>query len=538
MPNEQTPTSQPQAPQTAGVVPITQQPTQSTPTLDPVAQILTNAIRMNEGGTDANAKGDNGASWGLYQFSQGTWDTASKAAGVSAPWGQATPDQQNQVAYTQVENWLKQGYNPAQVVSMWNAGQGAPDAYKGTFPDGNPSVGFNPTDNVNYDVPSYVKNVLNTASTLYDKTQGTQNQNTPSTGGGVLSDIATGAGAALGVGKALASKIPGAGLILPIGGTIAGEAVGGPAGAVVGGEIGSEVENAINPQTAPSQAYSSIQDALTQTVGGNAVLQEAKARGVDPIAIMEQSGAIPQPDENGNLNKDQAIQTLSDQIAQDKQFQTSALANMNEETSLAELEQAALNEAKEKMQGSPDLLSTQEKIKKTFASYRAMQPKGKDTYGYPYTKSFKVNSAQLQQMKERVAEGQNWATPAHERSASQHIYSTMRKKLSEIAKKHNVKGWDETNKRMEARILAKKAIKKLPKKAARDKGKEFRKDLMASILGGVTAKAFGQNSLAGGIVGHLIESKLGKREYKKFGSKEDQRKAVERSKTPQKSLIH
>lgn len=357
--------------------------------------------------------------------------------------------------------------------------------------------------------------------------------------------LATGGAALAGIGSLLHSV---SGSFPAIGAAI-GEGVApelGPVGPVVGGLLGEGAETLAGgtstsstpdtPQIQSSQTATALQNALSQTVGGNAVMQEAKARGVDPIATLEQSGAIPQPDENGNYDKATPISILQDQIAQDKNYQTSALSQMSQETSLNELEANALDEADQKMQGSPELTPTRNKIKQTFANYRAQQPKAKDQYGNEYTKSFKIAPARLQLMKERATEGENWATPSHERSASQHIYTTMKKKLSEVAKAHNVKGWDETNKRMESRILAIKAIKKMPKKAERNKRKELIHDLLAGAGGALIGKTLG-NGILGGTAGYLLAHRLGGKHYKGIGTKQEKLHAQARAKQKEKSLL-
>lgn len=130
-------------------------------TLDQGAVTLTKAIRQVESGNNFTQKGGSGE-YGAYQFLPSTWDNYSKAAGVNVPLAQATPEQQNQVAYTQVKKWKDAGYNVGQIASMWNAGEGKPNAYV----DGN--AGTN-SSGVQYDTAAYAKNVATAYQTL--KTQ-------------------------------------------------------------------------------------------------------------------------------------------------------------------------------------------------------------------------------------------------------------------------------------------------------------------------------------------------------------------------------
>ena len=119
--------------------------------LDTQVVDLAKAIRENESRGNFNARGASGE-WGGYQFTQGTWDNYAKEAGVNAKWGEASPQQQNEVAYKKLKQWKDQGYNVGQIASMWNAGPGRPNAYaenwKGTNAYG-----------VEYDTPAYAKKV-------------------------------------------------------------------------------------------------------------------------------------------------------------------------------------------------------------------------------------------------------------------------------------------------------------------------------------------------------------------------------------------
>lgn len=131
-------------------------------TLDPTAQTLTQAIAMQEGGGTllpyTAASGDepndpSGTAGGRYQFTSATWKNyAQQVLGnANAP---MTPENQNQVAYTKIKSWLDAGNTPAQAASMWNAGEGAPDAWK-------PG-----TQQAHGNTPQYVKNVQKFAQQL------------------------------------------------------------------------------------------------------------------------------------------------------------------------------------------------------------------------------------------------------------------------------------------------------------------------------------------------------------------------------------
>ena len=127
-------------------------------TLDPEAVNLTKAIRQTESGGNFQAKGGSGE-YGAYQWEPSTWTAMSQQAGVNVPLQQATPEQQNQVAYTQVKKWKDAGYNVGQIASMWNAGEKNPNAYKQNDSGTNSS-------GQKYDVGAYAKSVATAYQTL------------------------------------------------------------------------------------------------------------------------------------------------------------------------------------------------------------------------------------------------------------------------------------------------------------------------------------------------------------------------------------
>lgn len=146
--------------------------------LDPQAVDLAKAIRQTESGGDFTARGKSGE-YGAYQYTPATWANDAKAAGVDVPLQHATPEQQNQVAYTKIKNLKDQGLNVGQVASAWNAGQGEHDAYTGTFSNGHPSVGTNKYG-VHFDVPAYAKSVATAYQSIKAGGQPQADPNNPS----------------------------------------------------------------------------------------------------------------------------------------------------------------------------------------------------------------------------------------------------------------------------------------------------------------------------------------------------------------------
>jgi hypothetical protein len=147
-------------------------------TLDPQVVNLAKAIRQTESGGNFNAKGQSGE-YGAYQFTNDTWNGASQKYGINVPLNKATPEQQNAVAYNQIKEWKDKGHNVAEIASMWNAGEGEPNAYTGRFSSGKPAVGTNKFG-AKYSVPDYAYSVANAYQTLKKNGQVNADPNNPS----------------------------------------------------------------------------------------------------------------------------------------------------------------------------------------------------------------------------------------------------------------------------------------------------------------------------------------------------------------------
>jgi len=124
---------------------------------------LAKAIRQTESGGNFQLPGKSGE-YGGYQFTEPTWKSYSSKYGINTPLKEATPEQQNAVVYNKIKEWKDSGKDVTQIASMWNAGEGEPDAYTGKFKDGRVSSSKLPggkknSYGVEYDVPGYAKKV-------------------------------------------------------------------------------------------------------------------------------------------------------------------------------------------------------------------------------------------------------------------------------------------------------------------------------------------------------------------------------------------
>lgn len=124
--------------------------------LDPQVVNLAQAIRHVESNGDYEAKGASGE-YGAYQFEPDTWNALAPHFGVNVPLNQATPEEQNEVAYKQLALWKQSNptWNVGNFASAWNAGVGNPNAYQENH------VGVN-SQGVSYDTPAYAAKIAQT----------------------------------------------------------------------------------------------------------------------------------------------------------------------------------------------------------------------------------------------------------------------------------------------------------------------------------------------------------------------------------------
>ncbi|MFA5394632.1 MAG: lytic transglycosylase domain-containing protein [Methanogenium sp.] len=120
--------------------------------LDPSVVSLVKAIRKVESGGSYDASGASGEG-GAFQFMPSTWRTYA-AEILGNPNAPMTKLNQNEVVYKKVAAWKAKGFNVGQIASMWNAGEGRPNAYKENW------KGIN-SQGVAYDTPSYALKVAN-----------------------------------------------------------------------------------------------------------------------------------------------------------------------------------------------------------------------------------------------------------------------------------------------------------------------------------------------------------------------------------------
>jgi len=193
--------------------------------LDPQIVTLARAIRQTESGGNFQSVGKSGE-YGAYQFMPSTWSAASqKFLGTNVPLNQATPQQQNEVAYKQLVEWKQEhpDWNIGNFASAWNAGPGKPNAYM----EGN--VGTN-SKGVSYDTPAYAHEVAQNYQ-QFKAQLGAQASDTtlpavvpgqpesPSLGGFAHNVLTSGAGLLAGVGEAILHPIQ---TVQNIGGTAVG----------------------------------------------------------------------------------------------------------------------------------------------------------------------------------------------------------------------------------------------------------------------------------------------------------------------------
>lgn len=284
-------------------------------TLDPQTVQLAQSIRQVESGGNYQAKGASGEQ-GAYQFMPGTWSSESKQAGIDAPLDQATPEQQNQVAYTEIKKLKDQGMNVGQIASIWNSGN--PDAYKTQTPGTN-------AEGVDYDTPAYVQKVAQTYQTIKNGGEitpdisGTPNAPTDNSGMPIWQKLLFGlGGAGLAVG-AVASAQP---ELLPEAGALGAEAIGDTATAegtaVSSGGILNGIKNAVS-KVIPGLGIEGAIDTAKNVLGGNSQTSSSDANSGTAQADATQQASEANTLEQENLADEQQTRAqiqAAEQLAQ------------------------------------------------------------------------------------------------------------------------------------------------------------------------------------------------------------------------------
>lgn len=129
-----------------------------------LANAITKALAYQENGgkLDLNkiSAGQSGEMKSIFQFTPDTWKTYShEVFGKEMP---LNNDNETYVVNEKVKKWIDEGKNTSQIASMWNAGPGRPNAYKENW-KGKNKYG------IEYDTPTYAKNVLDYAKKFYKK---------------------------------------------------------------------------------------------------------------------------------------------------------------------------------------------------------------------------------------------------------------------------------------------------------------------------------------------------------------------------------
>ncbi len=86
--------------------------------IDPTALALSRSIRQVESGGDYNAKGDNGTSFGAYQFHGDNFKNWATQYGLDPT--DKSPTNQDHLAYLKIKSGLDSGLSQSEVAAQWN----------------------------------------------------------------------------------------------------------------------------------------------------------------------------------------------------------------------------------------------------------------------------------------------------------------------------------------------------------------------------------------------------------------------------------
>ncbi len=121
--------------------------------LDPQVVAMAKAIRQAESGNRAvlpqEGAGVGGAS--RYQYTHDTWKGVAQKY-LGNPNAELNLENENKASYLRIKEWKDKGFNVGQIASMWNAGEGRPNAYRENW------RGVN-KHGVVYDTPAYAAKV-------------------------------------------------------------------------------------------------------------------------------------------------------------------------------------------------------------------------------------------------------------------------------------------------------------------------------------------------------------------------------------------
>lgn len=142
-------------------------------TLDPQVVSLAKAIRQAESGNRAVLPQEGSSVGGAsrYQYTHDTWKGVAQKY-LGDPNAELTPQNENKASYLRIKEWKDAGYNVGQIASMWNAGEGRPNAYRENW------RGVN-KHGVVYDTPAYARKVAQAYQQFKGETTAAQTPVTP-----------------------------------------------------------------------------------------------------------------------------------------------------------------------------------------------------------------------------------------------------------------------------------------------------------------------------------------------------------------------
>ena len=105
---------------------------QTSQPIDPTALTLSRAIRQVESQGNYNAIGDNGKSWGAYQWNGDNFQTWAQQYGLNPE--DTSPTNQDHLAYLRIKSFLDKGVPPSQIAAIWNGATMQNGQYKAINP--------------------------------------------------------------------------------------------------------------------------------------------------------------------------------------------------------------------------------------------------------------------------------------------------------------------------------------------------------------------------------------------------------------------
>lgn len=251
-----------------------------------------------------------------------------------------------------------------------------------------------------------------------------------------------------------------------------------------------------------SAATKELTDVAGKTIAGRKLVQDATARGLNPIAtIIGKTGSRFAPDVSIAANGDEILSTsegyanAKTALDHDEELMQQMLKNAHSDVgiSLESVQKEAVALARKDGYG---LLNTKDLITK-------QMPKEFENLKYSIGGKTYVDVKDLNDLKRTVRHGLNWKSEKLQEDAAYYMSKAMMNRVEKEAETMGIKGVKELNRKMASKIEAMKLLKHLEGKVIKRASSGYIKEGVTDAMGGV-GEAIGNSTgvpFAGALAG-------------------------------------